>query len=181
MFLQIGKYTKQTLKYRLQTVKYSKQVLKYRLLEDRRPKLTAVRQAASDFGLQAFCVEIYRNFIQPGTWKEDAGDKSGVLYNLGAHMIDQVTVLFGMPKSVTTHLDILRDNGRAKDYYDIRLQYDGFAAILKSSYLVREPGPRYSLHGTLGSFRKWGIDPQEQVLKKRTPSKRRWLGLRTRK
>ncbi len=107
----------------------------------------------------------YRNFIQPGTWKEDAGDKSGVLYNLGAHMIDQVLMLFGLPKSITAHLDILREGGRAKDYYDIRFQYDGFAAILKSSYLVREPGPRYSVHGTLGSFHKWGIDPQEQALK----------------
>ena len=107
----------------------------------------------------------YRNFIQPDTWKEEGDDKAGVLYNLGSHMADQALVLFGMPKSVTAHLDILRDNGVVKDYYDIRLQYEGFAAILKCSYLVREPGPRYSLHGTLGSFHKWGIDPQEQDLK----------------
>ncbi len=117
----------------------------------------------------------YRNFIQSNTWKEDAGDKSGVLYNLGSHMIDQALTLFGMPKSVTAHLDILRDNGQAKDYYDIRLQHDGFAAILKSSYLVRESGPRYSMHGTLGSFHKWGIDPQEQALKDgRLPNEPNW-------
>lgn len=117
----------------------------------------------------------YRNFIQPNTWKEDPGEKSGVLYNLGSHMIDQVLVLFGMPHSVTAHLGVLRDHGRATDYYDIRLQYEGFAAILKSSYLVREAGPRYSLHGTLGSFHKWGIDPQEENLKAgRLPDEDGW-------
>ena len=107
----------------------------------------------------------YRNFIQPDTWKEEGIDRVGVLYNLGSHMVDQVLNLFGMPKSVTAHLATLRTNGRVPDYYDIRLQYDGFAALLKSSYLVREPGPRYSLHGTLGSFQKWGIDLQEEALK----------------
>ncbi|RKD89922.1 Gfo/Idh/MocA family oxidoreductase [Mangrovibacterium diazotrophicum] len=107
----------------------------------------------------------YRNFIQPDTWKEEGIDRVGVLYNLGSHMVDQVLNLFGMPKGVTAHLATLRTNGRVPDYYDIRLQYDVFAALLKSSYLVREPGPRYSLHGTLGSFQKWGIDPQEEALK----------------
>ncbi|WP_372773483.1 Gfo/Idh/MocA family oxidoreductase [Mangrovibacterium sp.] len=107
----------------------------------------------------------YRNFIQPNTWKEEGIDRVGVLYNLGSHMVDQVLNLFGMPGEVTAHLAKLRTGGVVPDYYDIRLQYNGFAALLKSSYLVREPGPRYSLHGTLGSFQKWGIDPQEEALK----------------
>jgi predicted dehydrogenase len=117
----------------------------------------------------------YRNFIQPNTWKEEGNDRGGVLYNLGSHMVDQVLCLFGMPKTVTAHLATLRTGGCVPDYYDIRLQYDGFAALLKSSYLVREPGPRYSLHGTLGSFLKWGIDPQEEALKAgRLPSEPEW-------
>jgi predicted dehydrogenase len=45
------------------------------------------------------------------------------------------------------------------------MQYDDFHAIVKSSYLVREPTPRYILHGIEGSFVKYGIDPQEQALK----------------
>jgi predicted dehydrogenase len=36
---------------------------------------------------------------------------------------------------------------------------------VKSSYLVREQGPRYELHGVQGSFTKYGIDPQEEDLK----------------
>ncbi|MFV0378852.1 MAG: Gfo/Idh/MocA family oxidoreductase [Mangrovibacterium sp.] len=108
----------------------------------------------------------YRNFIQTNTWKEEGTDRVGVLYNLGSHMVDQALVLFGMPLAVTAHIRSLRTGGLVPDYYDIRLQYTDFAALVKSSYLVREPGPRYSLHGTLGSFQKWGIDPQEEALKK---------------
>ena len=37
--------------------------------------------------------------------------------------------------------------------------------ILKASVFVKEQGPRYSLHGTKGSFIKYGIDPQEEMLK----------------
>ena len=107
----------------------------------------------------------YRNFITPDTWKEEGGETGGVLFNLGSHMIDQALLLFGKPESVTCHLAILREGGKVADYYDIRFQYNGFAALLKCSYLVREPGPRYIIHGTDGSFLKWGIDPQEEALK----------------
>jgi scyllo-inositol 2-dehydrogenase (NADP+) len=107
----------------------------------------------------------YRNFIAPGTWKEEGDDYAGVLYNLGSHMVDQVLVLFGMPESVTAHLAIVRSGGKVADYYDIRLQYPNFSAILKCSYLVKEPGPRYILNGTNGTFLKWGLDPQEDALK----------------
>ena len=107
----------------------------------------------------------YRNFIAPGTWKEEDENHAGVLYNLGSHMVDQVVVLFGRPLAVTAHLQIVRDHGRVFDYYDIRLEYSGFATVLKCSYLVREEGPRYIVHGSNGSFLKWGIDPQEEALK----------------
>jgi scyllo-inositol 2-dehydrogenase (NADP+) len=106
----------------------------------------------------------YRNFIAD-SWKEEPSDYGGVLYNLGSHMVDQALVLFGKPKSVTAHLDILRSGGKVPDYYDIRLQYVGFSAVLRSSLLVKELGPRYTIHGTEGSFMKWGIDPQEEALK----------------
>ncbi|MCK3686081.1 Gfo/Idh/MocA family oxidoreductase [Maribellus sp. YY47] len=107
----------------------------------------------------------YRTYVAPNTWKEEGDEYVGVLYNLGAHMVDQAVVLFGMPKAVTAHLRIVRKGGVVYDYYDIRLEYDGFAALLKCSYLVKDPGPRYTIHGELGTFYKWGIDPQEELLK----------------
>ena len=107
----------------------------------------------------------YRNYIEANTWKEEQGPGSGILYNLGSHMLDQVLALFGMPVEVDARVGIQRPNGKVEDFYDIRMQYKDFHAIVKSSYLVREATPRYILHGTDGSFIKYGIDPQEQSLK----------------
>ncbi len=107
----------------------------------------------------------YRNFIQPNTWKEEHNAGAEIVYNLGAHMIDQAYDLFGMPRSVSADIGIQRTDGKADDFYNIILRYDHLHALLKSSYLVREEGPRYILHGTNGSFLKWGIDPQEADLK----------------
>jgi len=107
----------------------------------------------------------YRNFIQEGSWKEDGDERTGVLFNLGPHIVDQALVLFGKPLAVTAHLSVLRTNGRTTDHFDIRLHYQGFDATLKCSYLVREMGPQFIIHGTEGSFVKMGTEPQEEMLK----------------
>ncbi|MFP4097099.1 MAG: Gfo/Idh/MocA family oxidoreductase [Cyclobacteriaceae bacterium] len=107
----------------------------------------------------------YRNFIQPDTWKEESGPGSGILYNLGSHMIDQALVLFGMPQTVTARLAVQRKGGKAPDSYHLLLEYSDFQVVLKSSYLVRDEGPRYKILGNLGTFTKYGLDTQEDCLK----------------
>jgi len=107
----------------------------------------------------------FRNYVEPNSWKEERKPGTGILYNLGSHMLDQVLVLFGMPNEVDARIGTQRPAGKVDDYYDIRLAYNDFLVIVKSSYLVREQGPRYILHGREGSFIKYGIDPQEQALK----------------
>jgi len=107
----------------------------------------------------------YRTYITPNTWKEKGNEYTGVLYNLGSHMVDQAVVLFGKPQAVTAHLKAVRTHGTVSDYYDIRLEYSGFSALLKCSYLVKAPGPRYTIHGEYGTFYKFGIDGQEALLK----------------
>jgi len=117
----------------------------------------------------------YRNYIEAGTWKEKDERGTGILYNLGSHMLDQVLVLFGVPESVDARMGIQRTGGEVIDYYDIRLLYDAMNVIVKSSYLVREPGPMYRINGTEGSFVKNGMDPQEQALKeKKVPGGAGW-------
>ncbi len=117
----------------------------------------------------------YRNFIQEGSWKEDGDERTGVLFNLGSHIVDQTLVLFGIPKAVTAHLNVLRTGGRTTDNFDIRLHYDNFNAILRCSYLVREMGPQYIVHGTEGSFVKMGTDPQEELMKRHhLPNEPQW-------
>lgn len=107
----------------------------------------------------------FRNYIQPDTWKEESGPGSGILYNLGAHMIDQALLLFGMPSTLFAKLSIQREGGKAPDAYHLILGYDRHQVVLKSSYLVRDLGPRYKILGNQGTFTKYGIDPQEDLLK----------------
>lgn len=108
----------------------------------------------------------YRNYIQENTWKEDPASGTGIVYNLGSHLIDQAMQLFGHPSSVFAEIRTLRTLGRTDDFFDITLFYEKDISVsLKGSLLVKEPGPRYILHGTDGSFLKWGTDPQEEALK----------------
>ena len=117
----------------------------------------------------------FRNYIEADTWKEEAKPGTGILYNLGSHLLDQAMVLFGMPHYVDAREGVQRPGGKVDDFFDIRMEYDGFFTILKSSYLVREQGPRFIIHGTEGSFLKSGIDPQEQALKdKEIPGSPGW-------
>jgi predicted dehydrogenase len=117
----------------------------------------------------------YRNYIEQDTWKEINKPGTGILYNLGSHMLDQVNMLFGLPEYVDARMGIQRTDGKIIDFYDARLAYAGLNVIVKSSYLVREPGPMYKIHGTEGSFVKFGIDPQEQAMKeKRKPGGEGW-------
>ena len=105
----------------------------------------------------------YRTYIQD-SWK-DRSTGTGTLYNLGSHLVDQALCLFGMPQRLFCDSRMLRDHALTDDSYDLFLYYPGFKCLLRSSYLVREAGPRFILHGTEGSFLKWGVDPQEEALK----------------
>ena len=106
----------------------------------------------------------FRNTIAD-SWKEVSKPGVSILYNLGSHMLDQVLVLFGLPLYLDARLAARRPGSKVDDYYDVRLEYKDFHVILKSSYLVKEPGPRYIVHGTEGSFIKKGLDVQEEDLK----------------
>ncbi|MCL1822267.1 MAG: Gfo/Idh/MocA family oxidoreductase [Prolixibacteraceae bacterium] len=100
------------------------------------------------------------------SWKENPTGNYGALYNLGSHLADQTLALFGMPSAVTAHLAIARQGGKIFDYFDIRLKYSSFSALLKCSYLVYNAFTRFVIHGENGSFAKSGLDPQEARLKK---------------
>ena len=110
----------------------------------------------------------YRNFIKPNTWKETGESGGGLTYNLGSHLIDQAIQLFGMPEAVFADLGILREGGKVDDYFIIHLLHPSLAPnvkiTLKASYLMREAEPRFALHGTLGSYVKYGVDKQEAAL-----------------
>lgn len=108
----------------------------------------------------------YRPTPPKNTWKEDGNSGTGLLHNLGAHLIDQALVLFGWPQALFADLRIMREGSGIIDYFHLILEYPSLRVHLKSSYLVRKPVAKYIIHGTKGSFIKSGSDPQEERLNK---------------
>jgi len=100
----------------------------------------------------------------PKLHKETPGPGTGLLYDLGSHLIDQALQFFGMPDSIFADITIMRKLSKVDDYMELILYYPGLRARVKSSYLVRESLPSYVFHGTKGSFIKARTDVQEVML-----------------
>jgi scyllo-inositol 2-dehydrogenase (NADP+) len=106
----------------------------------------------------------FRLDIRTG-WRETGGRGSGILYDLGAHLIDQAVHLFGLPRTVTADVFAQRRGAVAPDYFHLVLEYGRMRAILHGATVVKSPGPHFAVHGDQGSFVKYGMDPQEDALK----------------
>ena len=100
------------------------------------------------------------------SWKEEKENPgSGILYDLGSHLIDQALVLFGPPSEVFADIRMQRKNAKVPDYFELLLFYPNLKVSLNAGMLVKEKGPTFSIHGSKGSFIKYGADPQEEHLK----------------
>lgn len=95
----------------------------------------------------------------------DGNYYDGALFGLGVHLIDQVVSLYGRPDKVYYDVRSVRNKNNPDDYYHVELFYDSFKVILKTNHLVAQAYPKFTLHGTNGSFIKYGIDKQEECLK----------------
>jgi scyllo-inositol 2-dehydrogenase (NADP+) len=100
-----------------------------------------------------------------GGWKEAAGPGSGLLWDLGPHLVDQALVLFGRPETVWADLAIQRPGVAAVDHLQLVLGYGRLRVQLQAGMLARDPGPRFEVQGDRGSFVKHGLDPQEGALR----------------
>jgi scyllo-inositol 2-dehydrogenase (NADP+) len=100
-----------------------------------------------------------------GGWKDAADGGAGMLNDLGPHLIDQALQLFGPPAAVSADVLTQRDGASVDDYFSLTLDYGPMRVVLGASTLVADPRPRFALHGTGGSFVKYGLDPQEAALK----------------
>lgn len=98
-------------------------------------------------------------------WREQAGPGSGIWYDLAPHLLDQAVNLFGLPVSMTVDLAQLRPGAQATDYFHAVLSYPQRRIILHGTMLAAAESARYILHGTRGSYVKFGLDPQEDRLK----------------
>jgi predicted dehydrogenase len=107
----------------------------------------------------------FRPKLKKDAWREDDIPGSGILYDLGSHLIDQALVLFGSPVSIFADIQLQRQGAKVDDYFRLVLQYDNLKVILQAGMLAKEPGPHFTLLGDKGSFVKYGFDVQEEALK----------------
>ncbi|NBA87683.1 Gfo/Idh/MocA family oxidoreductase [Emticicia sp. CRIBPO] len=107
----------------------------------------------------------FKPILNPKKWKETVAPGSGVLYDLGSHLIDQAIYLFGKPEGAEGEVFIERAGSEIDDAFDLRLNYKNLRVTLKSSLMIKEQVPKYVVNGTKGSFIKYGLDVQEDQLK----------------
>lgn len=111
------------------------------------------------------CWDRYKPLLNSKVWKEIPTPGSGLLYDLGAHLIDQSVCLFGKPKNVEGQVFTEREGSEIDDAFDLKLHYEKLKVTLKSSLMAKVTRPRYILNGTKGSFIKHGMDIQEDQLR----------------
>jgi len=117
----------------------------------------------------------FRPELKPGAWRERSEPGAGVWFDLGPHLLDQAFVLFGVPQALAADIRIERDGAAVDDAFDVTLHYPRMRALLRATMLAAAPGPSFAVHGTKGSFIKYGLDPQEAALKAGgTPGEAGW-------
>ncbi|CAM4114790.1 oxidoreductase [Bacillus paramycoides] len=98
-------------------------------------------------------------------WREKNLPGSGILYDLGSHLMDQALSLFGKPDAISADVIKQRPGAEIDDYFHVVLHYGVKRVILHSSSYVKQAGPHFTLHGDKGSIVKYGMDSQEEQLK----------------
>jgi scyllo-inositol 2-dehydrogenase (NADP+) len=106
----------------------------------------------------------FRPAIKQG-WRELAEPGGGVFSDLGPHLIDHALQLFGLPDALQADVLAQRADARVDDYFDLTMHYGAMRACLRCSTMAAEPRARFAIHGSGGSFVKYGIDVQEAQLK----------------
>jgi scyllo-inositol 2-dehydrogenase (NADP+) len=106
---------------------------------------------------------------KPGAWREEPALGGGILYDLGPHLIDQALNLFGPPQSLWAEVRTERDGFSTDDSFDLHLTYPRMSVLLHATMAATAPGPRFMVNGTLGTYIKFGLDPQEDAIKRGDP------------
>ncbi len=98
-------------------------------------------------------------------WRDEELPGSGILFDLGSHLIDQALCLFGMPESIKADIRSQREGSMVDDFFEVTLSYSMVQAVVTAGMLVENHELRFLINGSKGTFIKYGLDPQEEKLK----------------
>ena len=104
------------------------------------------------------------------SWKETQETGGGLLWDIGAHLVDQAIELLGVPVGWSGDFRRTRPGAQTPDDIELRLDYSPALRVTLRAALVRvRPAPRFVVHGHQGSYVKFGKDPQESDLQAGRP------------
>lgn len=127
-----------------------------------------LRQAIADglLGDVRWIEMAWQGFGAWGGWRGEAAMGGGKLYDLGAHLIDQLVQLF--PQAIERVYCRMRHEFTNTDTESVALVVIEFAGggtgICDTSSLAAISKPRFYACGTGGTFQKFGLDPQEAAM-----------------
>lgn len=110
-------------------------------------------------------IESHFDYYRPEAPTNPGKPQDGMFFGLGVHTLDQIISLFGRPQHVSYDIRSLRNPANPDDTFEAQLFYGRLKAIVKTSHLVKIDYPKFIVHGTKGSFIRYGIDQQETSLK----------------
>jgi scyllo-inositol 2-dehydrogenase (NADP+) len=114
-----------------------------------------------------FRYDRYKAAIGVKAFKEQPVAASGLLYDLGPHLLDQVISVFGKPLAFHKILGKNRPNTQVDDYFSIHLSYPNAVNVfVHANMLVTDVQPSFILYGEQGTFVKERADIQEEQLLK---------------
>ena len=105
-----------------------------------------------------------------------AANAEGIIYDIGAHLVDQAIALFGPVRDLFASWSRVHPDVTVPDDASITLTHaSGVRSQLVMSAVAGQSGPRMSVYGARGAYIKHGLDVQEDAARAgRAPSDPGW-------
>lgn len=103
----------------------------------------------------------------PRGWRGEAIKGGGRLYDLGAHLLDQLLQLFPQPVTgvyCRVHYDFPERDVESHALITVHFA-DGATGVCDLSSMAALTKPRFHVFGDKGTFMKYGLDPQEDAMR----------------
>jgi len=122
-----------------------------------------------DEGRLGDIAEVYLRYdrlrpVVPTRWRDQDIPGSGMLYDLGTHLLDQAVFFFGKPDWIMADVFAQRPGAMVPDYFNLILAYGRTRVMVHSCMIDAVPGAVIEAQGTKGVFIKYGQDTQEAAL-----------------
>ncbi|MCZ2722707.1 Gfo/Idh/MocA family oxidoreductase [Marinomonas sp. 15G1-11] len=98
-------------------------------------------------------------------WRELPGEGTGIFWDLGPHLLDQMLCLLGEPLWLQGNMKTLREGSVTTDFFSVDMGYKDKVVTIGSSPFEAGEVLRFKVNASAGSWHCSGLDPQEEALR----------------